>query len=239
MKLSYVALAPTFFINIVALLRATDNDIYFDSGRNLLYRLATGEIVCYARRLGGHWALIHREPTNTLDLNQSTFSTSKRFQPSRMARKPVGAIATKWHKILGYIGPDAIKQLPKHVNGAELAEERAPLKIECEVCLLAKHTQQISRRREHEFPATRPFERVAFDIITLGEPGYNGDRYVMHFYCTYSKFNFVYTAKNKDKATVLPTIRKTHRLIKIRFHQDVVFFWSDDERAFGQIGDTL
>jgi hypothetical protein len=32
MKLSYVALAPTFFINIVALSRATENDIYFDSG---------------------------------------------------------------------------------------------------------------------------------------------------------------------------------------------------------------
>jgi len=64
-----------------------------------------------------------------------------------MARKPVGAIAIKWYKILGHIGPNAIKQLFKHVNGAELEElidERAPLKVECEVCLLAKHTQQIS-----------------------------------------------------------------------------------------------
>jgi hypothetical protein len=59
-----------------------------------------------------------------------------------MARKLVGAIATKWHKILGYIGPKAIKQLPKYINGAELEElinRRAPLKIECKVCLLAKH----------------------------------------------------------------------------------------------------
>ena len=141
-----------------------------------------------------------------------------------MARKPVGAIATKWHKILGYAGPDAIEQLSKHVNGVELAElaeltnKRAPLKIECEACLLAKYTQQISRRREHEFPATRLFERLVFDIITLGELGYNGDRYVMHFYYTYSKFNFIYTAKNKDKATVLPTICKTYRLIKLRFY---------------------
>ena len=37
MKLSYIALVPTIFINIVALLRATDNNIYFDLGRNLLY----------------------------------------------------------------------------------------------------------------------------------------------------------------------------------------------------------
>jgi len=64
-----------------------------------------------------------------------------------MARKLVGAIATKWHKILGYAGPNVIEQLPKHVNSAELKElidERAPLKIECEVCLISKHTQQIS-----------------------------------------------------------------------------------------------
>ena len=126
-----------------------------------------------------------------------------------MARKLIGAIATKWHKILGYIGPNTIKQLLEHVNSVELEEltnKRAPLKIECEACLLAKHTQQVSRRREYEFPATRPFERLAFDIITLGELGYNGDRYVIYFYYTYSKFNFIYTVKNKNKATVLPTI---------------------------------
>jgi len=68
MKLSYIALAPTFFINIVALLRATNNDIHFDLGRNVLYRLVIGKIVCYAKRLGGYWALIYREPKNTLDL---------------------------------------------------------------------------------------------------------------------------------------------------------------------------
>ena len=28
-------------------------------------------------------------------------------------------------------------------------------------------------------------------------------------------------------------------MIKIRFHQDIIFFWSDDERAFGQTEDTL
>ena len=68
MKLSYIALAPTFFINIIALLRATNNDIHFNLGRNLLYHLVTSEIVYYVKRLGGHWALMHREPISTLDL---------------------------------------------------------------------------------------------------------------------------------------------------------------------------
>jgi len=54
MKLSYIALVPTIFTNIVALLRATNNDIHFDLRQNLLYCLVTGKIVCYAKRLGGH-----------------------------------------------------------------------------------------------------------------------------------------------------------------------------------------
>jgi hypothetical protein len=61
-----------------------------------------------------------------------------------MARKLVRATATKWYKILGYVGPNAIKQLPKYINSAVLTKittiKRAPLKIECEVCLLAKYT---------------------------------------------------------------------------------------------------
>ena len=134
-----------------------------------------------------------------------------------MARKLIGAIATKQYKILGHAGPNAIEQLPKHINGVELEliNKQAPLKVECEVCLLLKHTQQISRRREHEYLATQPFERLVFNIITLGELGYNGDRYIIYFYYTYSKFNFIFTLRNKDKATILPTIYKIYRLIKI------------------------
>jgi len=39
-----------------------------------------------------------------------------------MAYKLIGATAIRWHKILGYAGPDAIKQLPKHVIGVELTK---------------------------------------------------------------------------------------------------------------------
>ena len=80
-----------------------------------------GETVCYIKRLGGHWALIYREPINSLDLTQSTFLI-RRYQPSRMACKLVRVTASKWHKILGYTGPDIIKQLLKHINGIKLTK---------------------------------------------------------------------------------------------------------------------
>jgi len=59
-----------------------------------------------------------------------------------MAYKLVGPIATKWYKILGYIGPNAIKQLLIYVNDVKLTKlttKRAPLKIEYKVCLLVKY----------------------------------------------------------------------------------------------------
>ena len=54
MKLSNIALVPTIFTNIVVLLRATANDIYFNLGQNLLYYLATGKTVYYIKQLGGY-----------------------------------------------------------------------------------------------------------------------------------------------------------------------------------------
>ena len=48
-KLFNIALVLTIFINIVALLRATVNDIHFNLGQNLLYYLAIGEIVYYTK----------------------------------------------------------------------------------------------------------------------------------------------------------------------------------------------
>ena len=39
-----------------------------------------------------------------------------------MACKLIGATAIRWHKILGYIGPNAIAQLSKHVISAELTK---------------------------------------------------------------------------------------------------------------------
>ena len=54
MKLSYIVLVPTMFINIVVLSRATVNDIHFDSGWNLLYYLVMGETVYYTKRLRGY-----------------------------------------------------------------------------------------------------------------------------------------------------------------------------------------
>ena len=77
MKLSNIALVPTIFINIIALLRATINDIHFNLKRNLLYYLVTGKTVYYTKQLGGYWVLIYRKPIDFIDLTQLTFLTGR------------------------------------------------------------------------------------------------------------------------------------------------------------------
>jgi hypothetical protein len=64
-----------------------------------------------------------------------------------MAHKLIGAIATKWYKILSHIGSDAIEQLPKHINSVELTEftnKQVLLKIKYKTYLISTYIQQIS-----------------------------------------------------------------------------------------------
>ena len=68
MKLFYIVLVPTMFINIIALLKAIKNDIYFNLGWNLLYRLEIGEIVYYIKQLGCYWVLMYKEFIDSLNL---------------------------------------------------------------------------------------------------------------------------------------------------------------------------
>ena len=59
-----------------------------------------------------------------------------------MAYKPVKATALKQYKILGYTGPDIIKQLPKYINSiklTKLAKEQVLLKIKYKTYLIAKY----------------------------------------------------------------------------------------------------
>ena len=73
-----------------------------------------------------------------------------------MACKLVRATALKQYKILGYIGPDAIKQLFKYINGivlTKLINEQVPLKIKYKTYLILKYIQQISQRQEYKFLA--------------------------------------------------------------------------------------
>src|SRR2546430_10095078 len=120
-----------------------------------------------------------------------------------MPRLDIEAPAEKWHKIMGHAGQPAIEHLEEAVTGAKVTNLNTTSKvIDCEDCSLAKAHEIISRRSDTENPADEPLERVAYDLIPMTR-GYNGDKWVSHFYCTTTSSHFVYTHPRKGQATAI------------------------------------
>jgi hypothetical protein len=229
-----VAYIPSFFTSLVSLSQGAG--LHFDSGQNLVYMGENRTPFCYTTRRGGHWVMMARDrypskqpttrssdrsPTRSL-IAIATAATAathsyERARPSR-ERKPITSDAVELHQLMACASPEAIKHLSSNALGVNAVDGRAPRTHECEVCGLTKMKQQISRRSTHEHPATRPFERVCFDLIELYLPALNGYIYVLHFYDVYSKFNLVFSSPTKQKAAILPIIRKVHRLAAVQFN---------------------
>ncbi|KAF1934755.1 hypothetical protein EJ02DRAFT_429056 [Clathrospora elynae] len=135
------------------------------------------------------------------------------------------------HVLMAHAGSDAIDHLADNVIGIEPPQGSAPLTINCKDCLQNKAHQIISRRIGHELGASRLFETVAIDLIQLDATGYNGHQYVFHGFDLFTKFNFVYTIPQRNKATLLEILTRLDRAIKRKFNTTVVFLIADDEKA--------
>lgn len=65
----------------------------------------------------------------------------------------------------------------------------------CQVCQVTKAHRQISRRATGQ--TYGPYGRVHFDLIHINE-GYNGDRWITHFYIDGMRFHAAYTHESKN-----------------------------------------
>jgi len=100
-----------------------------------------------------------------------------------------------------------------------------PLGI-CETCRISSAPEQISCRTPPR--ATKPFERVYFDLIQI-EEGYNGDKWVLHFLDDFSKLNFVYILQSKWQITDI--VQDFSTLIQNQYGQSVKIYRTDGERS--------
>jgi hypothetical protein len=217
-----VAYIPSFFTSLVSLSQGVG--IHFDSGQNLVYTGHDRTPVCYTARRGGHWIMMARDRDPAQAIKSPPTAIAMATARASRARKPITADAVELHQLMACASPEAIDKLSSNALGVNQVDGRAPRTHECEVCGLAKMKQQISRRTEHEQPATRPFERVCFDLIELYQPASNTHIYILHFYDVYSKFNLVFSTSNKQKATILLIIRKVHKLAAVKFKQVMTMF---------------
>lgn len=145
-------------------------------------------------------------PDDAAPGEESAYASYKRMPPSLappMRKSP----AQVWHQILGHPSQEALHHLPDSAEGVRFTE--SPNKVVCESCKLAKSTELVSRRAAHEIPAKGPFERVSWDLNPI-ETAYNGDQYVSHFKCFYTRFNpCLYAIKQEGYS---PGTQAIHRL---------------------------
>ena len=235
-QLTDVALVDGFFANILSLSRCRDMKIHFDSGRNLLYQTAPNNVVALLEYRSGHWLIDAddgKRPTNTLPTVMAA------FRPSRDPKPNLKATATEAHHIWAHPGPDTIRHLQEAVRGFELQGSNPPPSWkECEDCILTKMNQQISRRIPDTL-ATRPFERIAIDLVYLvpqGEECYNGDKYALHAVCQFSKWHEISCVPDRLKATLISAvfnlIEKIQRQLGYKYY--VIIVRSDNERGLSR-----
>jgi hypothetical protein len=87
---------------------------------------------------------------------------------------------------------------------------KAPTWQNCTTCIKAKLHKFKSRRPPRE-PATRPFERLAINLVQLrktGERCYNGDVWLFHAVCQNCKLHLAPCLPNKSALMLLTTVKR-------------------------------
>ena len=99
--------------------------------------------------------------------------------------------------------------------------------MECELCAVSKATQRISRSKEVDYSATKPFEHCSWDMLKIFK-GYNSDKYILHLCCKATSFQFVYTYCHKFNA--LGIIKQIFAIIEA-WGFKVLFICLDGEKS--------
>src|SRR5437868_5102171 len=109
-----------------------------------------------------------------------------------------------WHYRLGHCRPKVIEHLAKERDGISVTDGQGPATHECKTCAISKAHQIISRRPAQR--ATKPFERVHFDLIEF-ERGFDGSLYVLHFTDDLTRMHWAYPISNRRQSTLSTVIK--------------------------------
>lgn len=201
-KLGDVMYAPGFHTNIVSERRLSDRGLIFDRlSDTLVFREQSGELCQFARVLSVHpaWLLEYNpaEQKGESGLDPHNFAIPK--LPPKKSILPLRntASAARWHQRLGHLYWEKLGQLPKLVDGVDIAGPIQQREVDdphlCSTYQQSKAQSQISRRYRDDRKLT-----VHFDLIQVNA-GFNGDKWVSHFYVEKTHFHTAWTHKGKNE----------------------------------------
>ena len=102
-----------------------------------------------------------------------------------------------WHKRLGHLSYESIKQLEVQVDGIK-NNMKMSLAEKCQICIEAKQTQQPHKQQRKR--AKRPLELIRSDLFGPVNPAsHDGMRYVLTFIDDFTHFTVSYTIKSKSE----------------------------------------
>ncbi len=209
-----VAYIPKFHTSVVSFGKMQEKGVQWDTANSRL--TYNDEAFCMVPKYHGQWVLEYNEP------NHSVFA-------ARSAKPQISTASGElWHIRLGHISPEAVAHLEKATTGAKV-EGLAPSTNKCEVCSTTKAHKIISRRAPtHQ--ATRPFEKVSWDLVEF-KKGYNRGKWMLHFVCHFTHMHEVRILESK---TQIPReIKRYTAFIQRRFNVTVNVVKSDNEPSLG------
>ena len=150
----------------------------------------------------------------------------------RRSKQPLEteASAEIWHRRLGHVAPRVVWKTADMVDGIKIKgnpSESTETDI-CEVCKLSHAPRQISRR-----PIGQTFGqygRIHFDLVQF-PPGYNGHKWMTHFYVEGIRFHWLYTHTFKSERR--EAVQKFIALVKNWWNLPIRAFHYDNEQSAG------
>ncbi|RKF74105.1 hypothetical protein GcM3_091026, partial [Golovinomyces cichoracearum] len=202
--LKRTAFIPEFMTSLVALSKLTKSEVHWSSRYPNQLENSDGSIFCFLFKSGEH-IVFEPEEVKTLTVSRSTnshatalTSEGKKFHPNSSTRKHKTLSKTQLHRILGHPSPEVVEHVADVVRDGNITilDDKPPKTVECSTCALSKSHQVISRSSEKEHPENHPFERITIDLIPMKE-GYNSNTQIIHFQCSKTLFNMVFTMHSK------------------------------------------
>lgn len=202
-KLSNVLYSPNFLTNLVSLKLLRDHNVKWDSDQDILVYHREG--IAKIEFHHGMWVIEHNEMETALATHRRQREAHQPRpikKPNRNSERPLVSKATAdvWHRRMGHMHTERLEILEKMVEGMEIVGPISKQSAEhnpelCQVCQVTKAHRQISRRATGQ--TYGPYGRVHFDLIHINE-GYNGDRWITHFYIDGMRFHAAYTHESKN-----------------------------------------
>jgi len=217
---------PGFHTSCISVKRLKQRGVYWNTYTNMLEH--DGQPIYHVKDLHHQFVLEFNEVTvrNLYHPELNCFLTHRH---SVLPRTDSVATADVWHQRFGHCGPRVLEEIGKALIGVKL---KGPSTCECEVCAVSKMHKIISRRPRDR--ATKPFEKVHWDLIHHNEEGWNKEWYTSHFQDDCTRFHIVYTIRDKTQATLLSTFEQLYAYVERQFGICIQTFMMDNESGLGK-----